>query len=406
MDDVPAGPASPEPRRFALSVVIPVHNGGSDFERCLRGLRDSSDQRFELIVVDDGSTDDSAETARRFGARVLRHESPLGPAAARNLGAKAASGEVVFFLDADVEVHADTLERARGFFERDPELTALFGSYDDDPAAPAFVSRYRNLLHHFVHQQGAFVDDVRPVHTFWTGCGAIRREAFLALGGFDPERYRRPAIEDIELGYRIHRNGGKTLLARMVRAKHLKRWTLRQVLFTDIFRRGVPWMLLIERTRSSETDLNVSLDQRMSVASTALGAIALTASPIAPATALSVWVASLVVIAWLNRRFHGLLQERGGLRLRAVGFACHYLYFWCCGISVILATAIRRRELSRIARATPPGVRLDGAERPTIPAPEVGRRKRRRAAWMRGIVPESRSSEPIVDEPRSPRPST
>ncbi len=56
-------------------------------------------------------------------------------------------------------------------FEADPGLAALFGSYDDSPAAPGLVSQYRNLLHHFVHQQGAFLDDTRPAHTFWTGCG-------------------------------------------------------------------------------------------------------------------------------------------------------------------------------------------------------------------------------------------
>ena len=80
MDDVPAGPASPEPRRPSLSVVVPVCNGGSDFKRCLRRLRDSSWTDYELIVVDDGSTDDSGRLAESQGAVVLRHDRPQGPA--------------------------------------------------------------------------------------------------------------------------------------------------------------------------------------------------------------------------------------------------------------------------------------------------------------------------------------
>ena len=71
MDEFPAGPASPRPRRPPLSVVIPVNNGGRDFERCLRGLRDSTWSDYELVVVDDGSTDGTAAMAESFGATPL-----------------------------------------------------------------------------------------------------------------------------------------------------------------------------------------------------------------------------------------------------------------------------------------------------------------------------------------------
>src|SRR3954463_4870146 len=98
MDDVPAGPASPGPRRPSLSVVIPVHNGGRDFEHCLRRLRDSlqAEHEHELIVVDDGSTDGSAALAESFGAVVVRNATALGPASARNTGAKAATAPLIF----------------------------------------------------------------------------------------------------------------------------------------------------------------------------------------------------------------------------------------------------------------------------------------------------------------------
>jgi glycosyltransferase involved in cell wall biosynthesis len=97
MDDVPAGPASPGPRRPLLSVVVPVRNGGDNFEHCLRRLRASLLTDFELIVVDDGSTDDSAAVAARAGAIVVRLESPQGPAAARNRGAREAAAPLIFY---------------------------------------------------------------------------------------------------------------------------------------------------------------------------------------------------------------------------------------------------------------------------------------------------------------------
>lgn len=404
MDDFPAGPASPEPRRFALSVVIPVHNGGDDFELCLRRLRDSSYRNFELIVVDDGSTDRSARLAESFGAQVHHHGQPLGPAAARNLGARAASGSIIFFLDADVAVHPSTLLQAMTYFEADTQLAALFGSYDDAPSAEGIVSRYRNLLHHYTHQQGDFTNDARVVHTFWTGCGAIRRETFLALGGFDPQRYRRPAIEDIELGYRIRRAGGEILLVRNLLATHLKRWSLRQVLRTDIFCRGVPWMLLIKRSQLPETDLNVSHDQKICVALTAIGAISLGASPILPPLVLG-WLASLALIAWLNRDFYRFLRAKQGTGFAIAGFALHYLYFWCCGLSVLIAMGLWHAKLKHEPRPSLTGIRLDVPDQGLNPAQTNKRHVWRATRWNRRIARLSRSSKRTGEGTQSRRPS-
>ncbi len=378
MDDYPAGPASPRPRRPPLSVVIPVHDGGPDFERCLRGLRDSTWTDYELIVVDDGSRDGSADRAEGFGARVIRSPVRLGPAAARNAGAQAATGPLVFFLDADVALKPDALARAMARFEADPGLAGLFGSYDDDPSAPGLVSRFRNLLHHYVHQSGRFVADARPAHTFWTGCGAIRRDVFVEHGGFDPLLYRRPAIEDIELGYRITRAGHQILLARDVQATHLKRWTLPDVIRTDIFRRGVPWLLLMRRSRVVETDLNVSKTQRAAVAATGLGLLGV------PGMLLSPWLlallpASLAAIVGLNRDFYRFLAGRRGPGFAVASIPLHFVYYCCCGASVLIASALWHLGIARgpsEPRATP-GRRLDPAEAGSSPAPHPPAARRR-----------------------------
>lgn len=350
MDDIPAGPPSPGPRRPPLSVVIPVHNGGAAFERCLRGLRVSTWTDYELVVVDDASTDDSAERARRAGARVLHHEQAQGPAAARNAGADAATAPLIFFLDADVVVHPETLARALARFEADPGLAALFGSYDDRPEAPGLVSQYRNLLHHYVHQRGQFQGDIRPAHTFWTGCGMIRADAFHAVGGFDPRLYPKPAIEDIELGYRLTGAGHRIVLARDVLATHLKRWTFRNVVRTDLFQRGVPWMLLMLRSHVAETDLNVSREQRFSVLATGVGGLGLLLAPWWP-VALGGVLAALLLILVLNRGFYGFLVRVRGPFFAAGSVPLHLVYFGCCGLSVPLALGLR---LARAWRPEPP----------------------------------------------------
>ena len=245
---------------MSISVIVPVFNGEVELDQCLDALRNSGVAPMEIIVVDDGSTDGSKKVAARFEARVLSTGGRKGPARARNMGAREARGEVLFFLDADVVVQADAVGRVQAAFTEDATLDALIGSYDDDPAVHDFLSQYRNLMHCFVHQTGH-----DQASTFWSGCGAIRREVFLAHSGFD-ESYARPAIEDIELGYRLFQADRRMMMDKHLRVKHLKRWTFWNLLKTDILDRGIPWTELILRDRNMPNDLNLQLSQRISVA--------------------------------------------------------------------------------------------------------------------------------------------
>lgn len=381
MDEFPAGPASPGPRRPPLTVVIPVNNGGRDLERCLRGLRASAWSDYELIVVDDGSSDGSADVARSHGAVVIGHATAKGPAAARNAGALAASAPIVFFLDADVVPHPDALGRCLSRFRADPKLAALFGSYDDRPAHPGLLSQFRNLLHHYVHQNGVFVDDARPAHTFWTGCGAIQRHVFLELGGFDPKRYPRPAIEDIELGYRMLRAGYRVILARDIQGTHLKRWTLLGLVRTDIFCRGVPWLLLLKRLELAENDLNVSRSQKASVAAAGLIGLASLAAPLVPEALIGVLLGSIALIA-LNRAFYQFLIRQRGWAFTLGSLPLHYLYFCCCGASVPIALLLWHLSV-RTLDPRPARERISKPHR-TRPRPPVEGSGTARSSSLRG----------------------
>ena len=242
-----------------LSVIVPVYNGAMHLSRCLDSLRRSDYSDFEVIVVDDCSTDASAQIAERSGAQCIRAPHTLGPAGARNLGVARAQGDIFVFVDADVEVPRDALALIEKDFADDQELAAVFGAYDDQPAWSDFLSQYKNLMHSYVHMKSS----ERAV-TFWAGGGAVRREAFAEAGGFDAVRYRYPSIEDIELGYRLARAGKKIKLNKHLRVKHLKRWTLSSLLKADILRRAVPWTQLIVETRNLPHDLNLTSGARVS----------------------------------------------------------------------------------------------------------------------------------------------
>src|SRR6187402_451343 len=168
-----------------FSVIVPVHNARDTLAECLAGLGRSSRRPDEVIVVDDSSTDASAGIARTYGATLITGaaHAPRGAAWARNRGAERASGDVLVFVDADVVVHGDALARMGAVFAGEPGLHALFGSYDEQPRCPDIPSRFKNLLHHYVHQHGKLA-----ASSFWAGCGAMKRTTFAAVGGFD-ERY-------------------------------------------------------------------------------------------------------------------------------------------------------------------------------------------------------------------------
>jgi glycosyltransferase involved in cell wall biosynthesis len=242
-----------------VSVIIPAYNASSYLRVCLEHLAHSTAEH-ECIVVDDGSTDNTRQVAENHGAKVLSTEGRRGPAYARNLGAKAATGDILFFIDADVCVHPDTVGRVLAEFKQDPHLDALIGSYDDSPRSQDFLSQYKNLMHCFTHQNSK-----RQACTFWSGCGAIKKAVFEEHSGFSVN-YERPAIEDIELGYRLKLAKRKVVLDPELQVKHLKAWSFVSLVKTDIFDRGIPWTELILRDKHLPNDLNLQLSQRVSVA--------------------------------------------------------------------------------------------------------------------------------------------
>ncbi|MFQ5667620.1 MAG: glycosyltransferase [Candidatus Binatia bacterium] len=318
-----------------LSVIVPVHNGADCLKRCLEALGRSTYRDYECIVVDDGSTDGTRGVAARHGVPVVALEHRGGPARARNRGAEHTRGAFLVFLDADVCVHTDTLSRIAAHFQEHPATDALIGSYDDAPADPGFISQYKNLFHHYVHQRSS-----TDAWTFWAGCGAIRRQVFLDAGGFD-ESYKRPAVEDIELGFRLRAGGRRIDLNPAIQVQHLKRWTFWGLVRTDLLDRGVPWFVLMLQHRHMPRDLNVRTAHRLSVV--LVFAMMLLLVAIAVGAVLSfpgigfgavglLGLASLLFI--LNYDLYRFFARKRSFGFALATLPLHWLYYAYCGLAV------------------------------------------------------------------------
>ena len=309
------------PAQPFFTVIVPVLDGGRPFRRCLDALSNGTFHDFELIVVDDGSSDASGAAAQAAGALVLETTGREGPAAARNLGALQARGEWLLFIDADCVPHADTLARMAAAISAGPWAEAVFGSYDAAPPAAGFVARYKNLMHHYVHQQGE-----REAFTFWAGCGAVRRSTFLEVGGFDPALYPRPCIEDIELGYRLRAGGSRIRLAADVQVTHQKAWTFLGMVRSDILDRGLPWARLIAARGALAPDLNLRWRDRVSGLLALAAAGALAATPLLPPAGL-VAAASAGSLVVLNLDAYRYLAKVQGSLFAARAVPLHALYY-------------------------------------------------------------------------------
>ncbi|UCM86565.1 glycosyltransferase family 2 protein [Streptomyces marincola] len=194
-----------------VSVVIPNYNYARTLQLCLASLAAQTLPPHEVIVSDDASTDNSVEVALRAGCRVLRADRNEGVSAARNRGAAAASGDILFFLDSDQALSPDSLENAVALLSEDPGLGCVHGIIAAEPLVDdGPVEWYRTLHAHYWRLKG-----VGPTPTAYFAAAALPRRVFEDVGPFD--RALRDS-EDVEYSERLSARYGIRLTDRIVAA--------------------------------------------------------------------------------------------------------------------------------------------------------------------------------------------
>lgn len=318
---------SPSP---LVSVIIPAYNAATTIDLCLDAVAASDYRNFEVLVVFDGPTKQAAEIAASRDVRVIENDRRQGAAYTRNVGAAAARGDIFFFVDADCILNRDAISIALCAIRAGNHV--IFGSYRSETRAKGFFSRFKNYQHHFTHQTGA----ARQT-SFWSGCGAITRQAFDAVSGFD---VNLQALEDVEFGYELSRRGYPITLVKNMRAEHLKTYSFSRLIKSDLFARAIPWTRLVLSGRSELGKLNTGKRGKRSVSLTGL---ALGAIPIEPLAALALCLAVCAMNAPLLR----FIGERRGLAFAAASSLTLIVHYVVCGVGFILGHFAARHPSSR-----------------------------------------------------------
>jgi len=204
--------------RPTVSLFVPAHNAAATLEACLRALGRQTTPPDEMIAVDDGSTDQTANIAERTGATLIRHRRNRGVAAARNTAVRAARGELIASLDADLVAPRDWLARMLANFSGRRRIVGCCGQVIEQ-YTDTVADRWRAT-----HMRLSF-GRRRSYSPRWLygGIALIRRDALLEVGLLD-ERCRS-AYEDVDLSNRLRECGHTLLYDPAVVATHLKRST-------------------------------------------------------------------------------------------------------------------------------------------------------------------------------------
>jgi GT2 family glycosyltransferase len=298
-----AAMTSPRAARPCVSIIIPAYNAGDTLAECLACVFLSTYDDLEVVVVDDGSTDATRAIAAGFPARLVPTEGRVGPAAARNLGARAARGDILFFIDADVMLRPDSVDRLLRRFAAG-DVDAVCGVQAAELRYRDLPSRYKNLWIRWTYLRLA-----GEVPLFYTTAAAIGRDLFWMAGGFDVG-YTTPSVEDTAFGQALARLGLRVRVQPDLEVEHVKRYSLAGLLRTDFCRAAA--LTRLKLRHRGELGRNNSSVPIGYIASIPLAGLGTAATALGHPMLVAAGALAAAVVIRLNREFLGAIRDTEG----------------------------------------------------------------------------------------------
>lgn len=346
-----------------ISVVIPVRDGAAVIGRCLTAAFASRYERFEVVVVDDASEDASLEIIAGFPCRILRLDRHSGVSKARNAGARASRGELLFFIDSDCLLGPDTLARADVSFGPRKDRV-LGGTYTPLPADRDFFSAFQSIsIHHFETRTNP--PDYVAAHAM-----VIDAELFRRSGGFVEDSFigRAASVEDVELCHRLRRSGCELSVDPDLQVTHVFRFSLWRSV-RNAFKKASYWTTYSLANGDMLADSGAASRQLKASVFSSFAAAALLSScaagsvlwPLLPAAAL------LGFSLFLNRGLIAAFCAAKG-PLFSIEAVSYYLTVYAFSVAAGgLAGAARWLWSIRLMRRYPPCTRRSGTLGPAFP---------------------------------------
>lgn len=319
--------------RSELSIIIPVYNASASIGKCLTAIYNSTYRDFETIVVDDCSKDESLAIIQRFPARIAVLKKNCGAAKARNLGAKLTQGKIILFIDADIIVHNDTLEKIMHIFQSEPKVKALGVALTKESGSGGFGPSFVALFDYFYLQLWGEEETRRPTSCFFSQCGAVYKDVFNEIGGFD-ESYKGAGIEEYEFGRRLSLIY-TIWLYRNIEVTHCTQGIINRS--KKLFKRCFPYVPYFLKVKSMEmNDPIINNKEILSTICVLLLTIAFIFSFVFSLLRCPVLI-FLSLFLYLNFNFFYFLERERGILFMINGFAAAVLIYLSISLGILFA---------------------------------------------------------------------
>lgn len=229
-----------------ISIIIPCYNSEQTIGVCLQSIFHSEYKNYEIVVVDDYSSDNTRAIIEQFPCRLICLPQHQGAGYARNVGAEAASGDILFFTDADCVLREDTLRVVVDTIAAVGKDVMVGGTYSRQSYDKRFFSRFQSLFIHYAETKHIDSPDYIATHAL-----AMRSSLFDQYDGFNNREY--PILEDVEYSHRLRRNGVRLLMNPHMQVQHIFNFSFLRSM-TNALRKTRYWTTYILNNKNLLTD--------------------------------------------------------------------------------------------------------------------------------------------------------
>lgn len=318
-----------------ISVIIPLYNAEDTIADCLESVFNSQYKNFEVIVIDDKSTDNSVKVAKKFPIKLIKLNKNSGPGHARNVGIVKAKGDLIFFIDSDVTINSDVFGKIIKNFKNNKNIGALILMRSKHPLNKGLVPHYWALYKYYLWSIGKG----KYQTSFTTNRGVIKKSIFEKMGGFD-KKYKNADVEDYDYGYRLSDAGYKILVDKSCIVHHS--YPTFEESLKKFFRRSFMWIRLFLKRKKFDKMYTTS-----SMAYKTIAAFSTMFFLFAGIVLPFLWVLalfSLVIFIFLSAGFYSfVLKEQSNLLIPII--FVDYLLSFVIGLGAALSIVVLPFEM-------------------------------------------------------------